>query len=323
MNKAKKLITMGLRTNRPILLVGQPGCGKTDLCRQISEELIMDFIVDVATIADPTDARGLPGIHDGKAEYFPYGIMRKLIEAQRPTLCLLDDVGQAASEVQKAYMHLVLARRAGEHEISPQVRFILATNDLGHSAGVMGIIAPLQNRAYHIRVSPHVPTWCAWAVKHEIIPEVIAFARSTPNIFEDWQQPPGIEASCTPRSLHMLSDFAKEGANSIIEYSGAIGPKIAPQFAAYRKKYMALPHISKIISSPKTAPIPSSLDEQYAIYSALACEKENWDKILIYLQRLPVEMQVSCVTDATSRYPDLLKDTSITNWITKNKNILL
>jgi hypothetical protein len=207
MNKAKKLIVMALRTGRPILLIGQPGVGKTDLCGQIAKENNMDIIVEVATTADPTDARGLPGVINGRAEYFPYGIMRKLIEAKNPTLCLIDDVGQASGEIQKAYMHLVLARRAGEHNISEHVRFIMATNDIGQHAGVMGMISPLQNRAYHIRINPHIGTWCTWAVKNKLAHEVIAFVRSTPTVFEEWHQPVGIEATCTPRSIHMLSDF--------------------------------------------------------------------------------------------------------------------
>jgi hypothetical protein len=323
MKTARRKIEAALRSGWPVLLIGQPGIGKTALCRQVSDDLGCNLLVEVATTADPCDARGLPALVEGRADYQPYGLMRQLIEAQSQTICLIDDLGHAAKEVQKAYMHLVLARRAGSYEISPHVRFIAATNDIGQQTGVTGIISPLQNRFFHIRVVPHAETWCEWAQRNQLAPEVISFVRATPVLFDSWKAPVGIEATCTPRSLHMLSDFLNSGAGGADIYQGCIGREVGLQFAGYLRLYRELENIENIIKDPSRASVPKGLDRRYAICAALACQTSHWNKIVIYLGRLPMEMQVLCVSDAIARTPELKGNESIRAWMQRNKEMLL
>jgi len=323
MKNAKNQIRLALRAGWPALLVGPPGIGKTAICHQIAEEENYNFLVEVATTADPSDARGLPAVIDGKADYQPYGLMRQLVEAEEPTLCLIDDLGHATGEVQKAYMHLILARRAGQYHISPRVRFVAATNDVGQKAGVASIISPLQNRMFQIHVSPHVGAWVEWAQENKIHPEVIGFVRSTPTLFDKFIPPVGIEAVCTQRSLQMLSDFLSAGASTLPSYQGCIGKTVGMQFSAYRELYKELPHIAKILANPKKAPLPDQLDRRYGLCAAIACETENWDKLIIYVGRLPMELQVMCISDAVARHPVLKQEPNIKIWMKQNKDVLL
>lgn len=323
MNKVKRLIKFGTQAGWPVLLIGQPGIGKTEVCKQVASEMSLDFLTEVATTADPTDVRGLPAVVNGKADYLAYGLMRHLIETQSPTLCLIDDLGHASPEVQKSFMHLVLARKVSNYKISSSVCFVAATNDVGQKAGVSSIISPLQNRFYQVKVKPDVAAWCEWAQKNFVLPEVIAFVRSTPSLFETWKPPVGIEATCTPRTLKMLSDFIKVGASTINDYAGCIGPQIALQFAAYKDLYKEIVSMNDVISNPSIALVPKELDRKYALCAMLATQEKNWDKICVFVNRLPSEFQVLTITDATTRYPDLINDFSIKAWIRSNKEILL
>jgi hypothetical protein len=321
----KKYMKRALAAKWPVLLVGHPGIGKTDICRQVAEENGCGFLVEVATTAEPTDVRGLPAVIDGQADYLPYGFLRQLLDTNKPTLVLVDDLGHAGAEVQKAFMHLLLARRVNEHKISDLVSFAAATNDIGQRAGVTGIISPLQNRVYQIRVEADPQSWCDWATAHNVSPSVIAWVRSTPTIFDDWVAPTGIEPTCTPRSTVMLSDFLQAGATSIEEFEGCIGKVMAIQFAAYLDVFNALPSVHEIVRDPSKVPIPEELDRRYGICAALACQTDQqmWDNILLYLNRLPMEMQVMCITDASNRNKEILSVPSVRNWIKINKTILL
>lgn len=324
--QAKSQVRLAIRTKRPILLVGQPGVGKTAIVEQVAKEASLDFLSEVATTLEPTDLKGLPAVVDGQAEYLPYGFLRAICNAQRPTLALIDDVGHAGPEVQKALMHLLLARSVGDKMVSEHVSFALATNDVGQRAGVTGLLSPLQNRLYIIKVTPSPNDWCEWAVKNKINPAVVAFVKSTPQLFDDWSQPAGIEASCTPRSLHMLSDFMHAGAQTIDEYSGCIGFRVAAQFAAYLDVYKNLPGVGAVLDNPYRVPVPDTLDRKHGICAALACvtDPAAWSKIIIYLERFPEkEIQVSCVSDALSRTPDLDKCDAVKQWVVKNKSLLL
>lgn len=323
MKTAKDSIRASMRAGWPVLLIGQPGIGKTSVCQQVADEMGYSLLVEVATTADPSDARGLPAVVDGKAEYQPYGLMRKLIETKNPTLCLIDDLGPATGEVQKAYMHLVLARRAGQFPISDHVRFVAATNDVGKKAGISGIISPLQNRFFHVRVKPHLETWVSWAQENKLRPEVIGFVRSTPTLFDGFKSPVGIEATCTPRSLHMVSDFMNAGATSLQAYQGCIGEGIGRQLVAYCKLYQELVTVEQIKQDPKKAPIPEQLDRRYAVCAAIACSNDEWDRLIVYVSRFPKELQVMCISDALSRHKELYQDNNIRSWMKDNKAVLL
>jgi hypothetical protein len=98
---------------------------------------------------------------------------------------------------------------------------------------------------------------------------------------------------------------------------------VGAQFAAFIKKYEVMPQISDIIKNPETTKIPESIDERHAICAALACEQKNWERITIYIRRLPKEMQMACISDLTNRYPDMINNTNILDWLKENKSIIL
>lgn len=323
--QAKNQVSLAIKAKRPILLVGQPGVGKTAIAEQTASELGMDFQSEVATTLEPTDLKGLPAVVEGQAEYLPYGFLRAICNAKHPTLALIDDIGHAGPEVQKALMHLLLARSVGDKKVSDHVGFVLATNDVGQRAGVTGLLSPLQNRLYIIKVTPSTTNWCEWAVKNNIDPSVVAFVKSTPRVFEEWSQPIGIEASCTPRSLHMLSDFIKAGAKTISEYAGCVGNPIATQFATYLEVYQNLPQVSLVITDPDAVSVPDTLDKKHGICAALACVEDPpvWKNIIKYLEKFPKEFQVSCIADTLSRTPELEKCEAIRNWVVANKDLIL
>ena len=324
-DSAKKCLSLAIKSRWSSLLIGAPGIGKTDLCKQIAEQHKLDFITEVATTLEPTDLKGLPAIVKGEADYRPYGFLRALIKADRPTLVLIDDLGHAGPEVQKAIMHLVLARSVNDKKISDDVAFVAATNDIGQKAGVTGIISPLQNRFFQIKVEVDPTAWCSWAILNNVAAPIIGFVRSTPQLFADWVPPTGIEATCTPRSMKMLSDLLQAGGNDMFTFMGCIGQKIGIQFRSYLELLEELPSIDKIIANPDGAEVPAETDRLYGICAALAFkqDEEDWKKIIRYVKRLPDEFQVLCVTDASNRHPELLKTRPLRDWIRTKKDVLL
>lgn len=326
-SKAKEQVRIAIAAGWPVLLIGQPGIGKTDLCTQVAQEQGMDFICEVATTADPTDVRGLPAVVNNKAAYLPYGFLRQLIEASKPTLALVDDLGHASPEVQKAFMHLLLARRINENKVSDKVSFITATNDVGQKAGVNSVISPLQNRVCHIHIEPDPDGWCDWAFKNKVNPQIISFVKSNPKIFDEWQPPSGLQASCTPRSLKMLSDFLDHGARSLDVLAGCIGRNTAIHFMEYVQIYENVPTVNQLLNDPENFEFPSELDHQYALCAALSCEtsEESWNTIIKYFndKKVPIEIQVMVVSDASTRDKSVLKMRSVNSWMTQNKDILL
>src|SRR5438045_1091601 len=155
-----KAIQQGIR----VLIKSAPGAGKSEIVAQVATEENCDLIISHPAISDPTDYKGLPANVNGKAEFLPYGQLRRLIEAKRKTVCLFDDIGQAPNAVQASLMQVVQAREIDGQKISDFVTFIGATNDTTHQAGVSGMIEPLKSRWDSIvKLDFDLDDWCEWA----------------------------------------------------------------------------------------------------------------------------------------------------------------
>ena len=53
-------------------IVGSPGCGKSQIVKEIANEYGLKLIDCRLSTMEPTDLQGLPWIQDGKAQFNPY-----------------------------------------------------------------------------------------------------------------------------------------------------------------------------------------------------------------------------------------------------------
>jgi hypothetical protein len=188
----------------PVLLVGPPGVGKTDITHKVREITKYDMIVSHPVVMDPTDVKGL-GFADWEnlvAKFLPFGDLHRALNATVPTIWFLDDVGQAPAMVQAAFMQLVLARRIGEHVLPDCITFVLATNRRQDRAGVKEFLNPLKSRMVTIlHVAPCVDDWCAWAYKSGLPSTLIACIRQGGlEMLMDKDISPEIENARSPRT---------------------------------------------------------------------------------------------------------------------------
>jgi hypothetical protein len=176
-------LVTAFKHRRQVLVKGPPGGGKSDIVSQAVQEVQADFLIEHPAVADPTDYKGMPAVlANGTAEFLPFGDLNRLIQAQRPLVCFLDDIGQAAPAVQAALMQLLLARRVNGHKISDHIVFCGATNDTKHTAGVAGMLEPVKSRWHSIvELEVSVDDWCAWALANNMPPELIAFILNVPS----------------------------------------------------------------------------------------------------------------------------------------------
>jgi hypothetical protein len=84
--------------------------------------------------------------------------------------------------------------------------------------------------------------------------------------------------------------------------------------------FRELPNIDAILLNPTQEPVPENAAAQYAVASALArCASDtNFDRIRVYMNRLPTEFRVLCVRDATLRQPAIRCTSGYTKWAVEN-----
>jgi|ERR1700677_462236 len=289
-----------------ILVTGKPGIGKTDILTQVTAAINYDLVVSHPVTSDPTKAEGLPWVYqtaDGpRAAFIPLGELELVYAATRPTVWLIDDLGQAAPSTQASFMGQLHpptfnGKRiaVNGHSLPECVTILAATNRRVDRAGVSGILEPVKSRFTSIvELEPDIDAWCQWAYGHGISPMLIAFLRFRPDLLCNFQATADLTNSPVPRTWHSLAKLEALTLPTDIEssaMSGAVGEGPALEYLSFRSMYKSMVNLDAILLNPDKTAIPSKPDQLYATAVGLAARANdtNFSRIATYATRLAVE----------------------------------
>ncbi|TDN59039.1 ATP-binding protein [Paraburkholderia sp. BL10I2N1] len=310
------LLTAYVPARLPVLITGRPGIGKSDIVEQVARATGHALLISHPVVEDPTDSKGLPfpSVDGRTAHHLPFGDLELAVNSTTPLIWFLDDLGQASPAVQAAKMQLLLARRIGSHVLPDHVTFVAATNRRSDNAGVTGILDPVISRfATVVQLISTIQDWSAWAVRHNVPAELIAFLRFRPDLLSVQKTTRDIENSPSPRSWGFLGKTMKVVPKSLelISYAGSVGESAATELLAFLGIYRELPSPDAILLSPDTAMIPETPAALFAVSTALAAHatEGNFDRVLTYNDRLidagHREFGALLARDAIRRTPEL------------------
>lgn len=294
-SNAVRFLQGAIRMRRSVLLVGAPGVGKTDIVTQAAAAEGADLIVSHPVVSDPTDAKGLPWpVADrGEATFLPFGDLARAIKAERPTVWLLDDLGQAAPATQAAYMQLILARRVNGHALSDKVTILACSNRRTDRAGVTGMLEPVKSRFLSIvEIEPSLDDWCVWALNHDLPTALVAFHRFRGGeLLCKFAPAADMSQSPVPRTWAHLAEIEAWGLPDSVEaeaMAGAVGEGAATEYLAFRRMVGSLVTADQILLDPSTAALPGEPSACYAVCTALAARANvnNFDRVVTYATRL-------------------------------------
>jgi MoxR-like ATPase len=310
---------------QPVFVWGGPGIGKSAVVRQLAQALRMPLQDVRALLLDPVDLRGLPFLgSDGRSKW----ATPEFLPQDGSGILFLDELNAAPAMVQASCYQLVLDRKLGEYTL-PEGWAIIAAGNRDSDRGVTTRMpTPLRNRFVHLEFEVDVQEWSEWAIQAAIRPEVIAFLRFRPELLSACDR--DANGFPSPRSWEFVSrilDSLDSNASRAIEHeviAGAVGTGAATEFSAFLRMFRELPNIDAILLDPTQEPVPENAAAQYAVASALArCASDtNFDRICIYLDRLPTEFRVLCVRDATFREPAIRCTAGYTKWAVENHHAM-
>jgi hypothetical protein len=224
----------------------------------------------------------------------------------------------------------------------------LATDGVGDS-----LEAHARNRVCFVTVrKPHAgfqadgsidsDSWGAWAVEHDIAPEVLAWVKQFPHALESYTDPAqkdnayifnptraGQSAFVTPRSLEKASHIAKKRADlgdsvTISALAGTIGESAARDMQAFFTVVDKLPTWESICQSPSTAKVPDDAVAKCILtFSAITrVDKDTLPKWLKYADRLDKELQAlfaRSIVKSTTKQAMAVSNKEFVKWATDNQ----
>lgn len=285
---------IGIR--KPLLIVGAPGVGKSDVVAQACDATQHDLIISHPVVSDPTDYKGMPFPvpERGIAEFLPFGDLCRVLDAERPTVWFLDDIGQAPPAVQAALMQPMLARAINGKRLPEHVTVVGASNRRQDRAGVSGLLEPVKSRFMSIlHMRADLDDWKSWAYMHGVQPEVLGLLSFRPDLLHQFVPTADLVNSPCPRTWAHASQVLSLKLSADVEQAvlaGAVGEGAAAELAAYAAVYRDLPDLDEVIAKPEKAPIYSDKQAniQWALCVGLATRTTvgNFPQVVKYAERL-------------------------------------
>ncbi|CAB4123498.1 AAA domain containing protein [uncultured Caudovirales phage] len=310
LSQASTLIRTVGQTNT-VLLRGQPGIGKSSILHGIKEFFPNHFLsyIDAANLDLGDIAMPVVDREELVTEYAPnarFGVGRN---QARPVVMMIDELGKASRPVMNMLLPVILERRIGDLQL-PEGSIIFATTNLDTDGVGDNIPAHAYNRMTVCNVAnPTSDEWLQWAGNNGVAPEVMAFAKQTPEIFdcyvdlEKGAKNPYIfnpmagvvRGFCSPRSLakasHIIAQRAALGSAVLPALAGTIGEPAARQMEALINLADQLPLFEQIVKDPAKIKVPKGAGALFLLAFMLAgrVTADSMDAVMEYGERISTE----------------------------------
>lgn len=306
LNQAAKLIEVCGQTNT-ILLRGQPGVGKSSILKTLAAAL-PDYhaaYVDVATL-DLGDL-GMPAIDRDQmvTNYAPSSRFGVAKNQHKPVLLMLDELGKAGRPILNMLLPVLLEHRLGDVSL-PVGSIVFATTNLDTDGVGDSIPAHAYNRMTVVRIdNPSADEWVTWASQNHVVPEVMAFAKQYPTVFDCYDElgdkevnpyifnprKGQVRAFCSPRSLekasHLIRSRALIGDALLPSLIGTIGEAAARDMEAFIHLADQVPSFEAVTTSPSKTKLPGGVGAYFLMAFMLSgrATEDTLDAVLEYVER--------------------------------------
>jgi hypothetical protein len=295
-------------TANTLMFRGAPGQGKSSILYTLAAEMpdYLPCYIDCTNL-DLGDL-GFPVVNKETmiTEYAPnarFGLGR---DQTRPVLLMLDELTKASRPVMNMLLPVILERRLADVNL-PTGSIVFATGNLDTDGVGDNLPAHAANRMTTLDyANPTSDEWLQWASNNEIAPEVMAFAKQFPQVFDRYDQldkkeknpyifsplTGNIRAFCSPRSLAKASNLIAQrdalGAAMLPALAGTVGEAAARDMEALVNLADQLPLFENIVKSPEKTKVPTSIGALFILAFMLSSrvDAESLDSVMKYAERM-------------------------------------
>ena len=290
---AKKSLRKAFKNKRPIFMWGPPGIGKSDIIKQLGEELEAHVIDVRLSLWEPTDIKGIPffNANTNTMEWAPPSELpsQEFAKQHKKIVLFMDEMNSAAPSVQAAAYQLVLNRAVGTYKLPDNVVMVAAGNRETDKGVTYRMPAPLANRFVHLELAVDWDDWQEWAVLNKIHKDVVGYLTFAKKDLYDFDPKSASRAFATPRSWSFVSELLTDDDTDVDTLTdltaGSIGEGLAIKFMAHRKVASKLADPRDILSGKVKKMESKEISAMYSLTVSLcyelkdACDKnvKNWN----------------------------------------------
>ena len=241
---------------RPVLLLGAPGIGKTQIMEQAARECKVALVAYTITHHTRQSAIGLPFIskkeYGGKeysaTEYTMSEIVASIYDRMRETgltegILFIYEINCVSETLAPAMLQFLQCKTFGNHEIPEGWVIVAAGNPPEYNKSVRDFDVVTLDRVKKIMVEPDYRIWKEYAYKENIHPAILSYLELRSNCFYKMETTIDGRQFATPRGWEDLSrmmevyerlnkNITKEVVGQYIQHE-----RISVEFAEYYELY--------------------------------------------------------------------------------------
>ena len=181
---------------RPLVMFGPPGVGKTAIVAQIAQDLDINFVSYSITHHTRQSALGLPfieqrtygGVDYSVSEYTMSEIIGAVYRAQEESgvdqgILFLDEINCVSETLAPAMLQFLQYKTFGMHELPEGWIIVTAGNPPEYNRAAREFDPAMMDRLKRIDVEPDLKVWQEYATAHGVHPAVTTFLESKPASF--------------------------------------------------------------------------------------------------------------------------------------------
>ena len=181
---------------RPIIMLGPPGVGKTAIVSQVAEELGVNYVSYSITHHTRQTALGLPYIvertYGGRtyqvSEYTMSEIIGAVQEARERSgvaegILFLDEVNCVSETLAPAMLQFLQYKTFGQHALPAGWVIVTAGNPPEYNRAARELDPALMDRMKCMHVEPDVGVWLDYAASHGVHPAILDYLAAKPEDF--------------------------------------------------------------------------------------------------------------------------------------------
>lgn len=203
---------------RPILMIGPPGVGKTQIMEQIAEEMEIGLVSYTITHHTRQSAIGLPFIEHKTYGGKPYAIteytMSEIVASvyekieqsgKQEGILFIDEINCVSETLAPTMLQFLQGKTFGTHRIPEGYIIVTAGNPPEYNKSVREFDVVTLDRIKRIDIEPDYEVWKRYAHQVHMHPAVLAYLNIKPQYFSDIETTVDGKRFATPRGWEDLS----------------------------------------------------------------------------------------------------------------------